>query len=44
MGAMEVQAVQMPSACVDALAGRIARRDPNLFILWQLGVRPEAEE
>src|SRR5215468_8130143 len=22
--------------------GRIARRDPNLFILWQLGVRPEA--
>ena len=22
--------------------GRIARRDPKLFILWQLGVRPEA--
>ena len=22
--------------------GRIARRDPNLFVLWQLGVRPEA--
>jgi group II intron reverse transcriptase/maturase len=22
--------------------GRIARRDPNLFALWQLGVRPEA--
>ena len=21
--------------------GRIARRDPNLFVLWQLGVRPE---
>ena len=21
---------------------RIARRDPNLFVLWQLGVRPEA--
>jgi len=19
-----------------------ARRDPNLFVLWQLGVRPEA--
>jgi hypothetical protein len=24
--------------------GRIARRDPNLFVLWQLGVRPEAGE
>jgi len=22
--------------------GGIARRDPNLFVLWQLGVRPEA--
>ena len=22
--------------------GRIARRDPRLFVLWQLGVRPEA--
>ena len=22
--------------------GRIARRDPSLFVLWQLGVRPEA--
>jgi retron-type reverse transcriptase len=22
--------------------GRIARRDPNLFVLWKLGVRPEA--
>jgi Retron-type reverse transcriptase len=22
--------------------GRVARRDPNLFVLWQLGVRPEA--
>ncbi|MGH6691507.1 MAG: group II intron reverse transcriptase/maturase [Gammaproteobacteria bacterium] len=22
--------------------GRIARRDPNLFVLWQLGVKPEA--
>jgi group II intron reverse transcriptase/maturase len=22
--------------------GRIARREPNLFVLWQLGVRPEA--
>ncbi len=22
--------------------GRIARRDPNLFALWQLGVKPEA--
>src|SRR3954452_21180655 len=22
--------------------GRIARRDPNLFVLWQQGVRPEA--
>ena len=22
--------------------GRIARRDPELFVLWQLGVRPEA--
>jgi len=22
--------------------GRIARRDPNLFVLWQLGIRPEA--
>jgi group II intron reverse transcriptase/maturase len=22
--------------------GSIARRDPNLFVLWQLGVRPEA--
>ena len=22
--------------------GRIARRDPNLFVLWRLGVRPEA--
>src|SRR6266536_2480106 len=22
--------------------GRIARRDPDLFVLWQLGVRPEA--
>ena len=22
--------------------GRIARRDPNLFVLWQFGVRPEA--
>jgi group II intron reverse transcriptase/maturase len=22
--------------------GRIVRRDPNLFVLWQLGVRPEA--
>jgi group II intron reverse transcriptase/maturase len=22
--------------------GRIAQRDPNLFVLWQLGVRPEA--
>jgi RNA-directed DNA polymerase len=24
--------------------GRVARRDPNLFVLWQLGVRPEAGE
>ena len=24
--------------------GRIARRDPKLFVLWQLGVRPEAGE
>jgi RNA-directed DNA polymerase len=24
--------------------GRIARRDPNLFVLWQIGVRPEAGE
>ena len=24
--------------------GCIARRDPNLFVLWQLGVRPEAGE
>jgi hypothetical protein len=22
--------------------GRIARRDPNLFVLWKLGARPEA--
>jgi hypothetical protein len=22
--------------------GRIARRDPHLFVLWDLGVRPEA--
>lgn len=22
--------------------GRVARRDPNLFVLWQLGVKPEA--
>jgi RNA-directed DNA polymerase len=22
--------------------GRIAKRDPNLFVLWQLGIRPEA--
>lgn len=22
--------------------GRIARRDPNLFVLWELGVKPEA--
>jgi group II intron reverse transcriptase/maturase len=22
--------------------GRIARRDPNLFVLWQLGVKPDA--
>jgi len=22
--------------------GRVARRDPKLFVLWQLGVRPEA--
>lgn len=22
--------------------GRIARRDPNLFVLWQLGIKPEA--
>ncbi|AGP40482.1 hypothetical protein [Sorangium cellulosum] len=22
--------------------GRIAQRDPKLFVLWQLGVRPEA--
>ena len=22
--------------------GRIARRDPGLFVLWQLGVKPEA--
>ena len=22
--------------------GRIARRDPQLFVLWQLGVKPEA--
>jgi hypothetical protein len=22
--------------------GRIARREPNLFVLWKLGVRPEA--
>jgi RNA-directed DNA polymerase len=24
--------------------GCVARRDPNLFVLWQLGVRPEAGE
>ena len=24
--------------------GRIARRDPNLFVLWQLGIRPAAGE
>lgn len=24
--------------------GRIARRDPKLFVLWELGVRPEAGE
>jgi RNA-directed DNA polymerase len=24
--------------------GRIARRDPHLFVLWELGVRPEAGE
>ena len=24
--------------------GRIARRDPSLFVLWQLGVRPDAGE
>jgi hypothetical protein len=22
--------------------GRIARRDPKLFVLWEQGVRPEA--
>ena len=22
--------------------GRVARRDPHLFVLWQLGIRPEA--
>jgi hypothetical protein len=22
--------------------GRVARREPNLFVLWQVGVRPEA--
>jgi len=22
--------------------GRVARRDPTLFVLWQLGVKPEA--
>ena len=22
--------------------GRVARRDPNLFVLWQLGIQPEA--
>src|SRR5262252_1288249 len=36
MGAMEVQAVQTPRTCVDALAG-VARRDPKLFVLWELG-------
>jgi RNA-directed DNA polymerase len=24
--------------------GRVARRDPSLFVLWQLGVKPEAGE
>lgn len=24
--------------------GRIARREPNMFVLWQLGVKPEAGE
>jgi len=24
--------------------GRIARRDPKLFVLWEQGVRPEARE
>jgi len=24
--------------------GRVARRDPSLFVLWQLGIRPEAGE
>ena len=43
MGATEVQAVSsVGSARRMHWLGRIARRDPKLFVLWQLGVRPEA--
>ena len=42
LGATEIQAVSTPGACVDALAGAHRATGPNLFVLWQLGVRPEA--
>ena len=42
MGAAEIHAVPAPGTCGDALAGALARRDPDLFVLWRQGVRPEA--
>ena len=42
MGATEVQAVQASGARIHALAGVHRAADPNLFVLWKLGVRPEA--
>ena len=42
MGATEIQAVPAPRACVVHWLGRVARREPYLFVHWQLGARPAA--
>ena len=41
MGAAEVRAVPAPGRAAMHWLGRIARRDPDLFVLWRQGVRPE---
>ena|ERR1700676_894267 len=42
LGAAEVQTAATSPACFSPLAGRIARRNPTRFVLWELGVLPEA--
>ena len=42
VGHAEIQEAEGPSTPATHWLGRIARRQPRLFVHWQMGVRPAA--